>query len=437
MPTRPSGQGRRILVFVFACLTCAISACASTPAADNGTLNSPAPTVTVPVVLPVTISLAGNFSRERLAALDELIARYENLHPEVRIEVVRAPKDIGRRHAWVTERLDGGDTSLDILVLEATWPAEMAAGGNLVPLQEQLEALGINAGDFLSGTIQANQLEGDLVGLPWSADVGLLYYRRDLLEAHGALPPANWDQLQQLALEIKDGGDLQAGYLWQGAAGEDLTCNTLEQIWSQGGDLIDEQGNVVFDSPQTISALDQMLGSVVTGASPVDTASQDDGSTLAGFRNSEAPFLRHWVSAWEYLDSEDSPVAGRVGIAPLPVGCLGGQSLSLSRHSLHPEMALAFMAYLAAYEQQAHMALAASQPPSLAEAYEDNTLLESAPLLQALAPALSRARPRPSLASYALISEVVSTEVNRMLAGEQDAQTTSANAQDHIESLIR
>lgn len=437
MPTEPSGQGHTLLALVLAFLTCALSACTSTPTSDHGTPSDPAPTVTVPVALPVTISLAGNFSRERLAALDELVARYENLHPEVRIEVVRAPKDIGRRRDWFAERLDEGDTSLDILVLEATWPAEMAARGNLVPLQDQLGALRIDAGDFLPGTIQANQLEGSLVGLPWSADGGLLYYRRDLLEARGALPPATWDQLQQLALEIKDREDLQAGYLWQGTAGEDLTCNTLEQVWSQGGNLIDGQGNVVFDSSQTRSALDQMLRLVASGASPVGTASQDDGSSLAGFRNGDAPFLRHWVSAWEYLDSEDSPVADLVGIAPLPVACLGGQSLSLSRHSLHPELALRFMAYLAGYDQQAHMALAANQPPSLTGAYEDDALLESAPFLEALAPALAEARPRPSLANYAQISEVVYTEVNRMLSGEQDAATTSANVQQRTEALIR
>ncbi len=399
--------------------------------------SGPAPTVTVPIPLPITLSLAGNFSRERLAALDELIARYEALNTDVKVEVVRAPKDSVQRREWVADRLGKGDTSLDILLLDATWPAEFAAGGSLVPLEERSESLGIEPSAFLPGTIQANEFRGHLVALPWVADAGLLYYRRDLLDAYGYDPPSTWADLQQVALGITEREGLPEGYVWQGTADENLTCNTLEQIWSHGGDVFDSDGNIVFDSPQTRSALEQMRDLVASGASPRDIADYDDGSSLAAFRNGDSAFMRHWSTTWDYVNSEDSPVAGKVGMAALPASCLGGQSLALSSHSLHPEQALQFMAFLAGYEQQAHMALAANQPPVLTAAYEDVALLERSPLLEILATVLVDAKSRPSLAEYALLSEAIHTEVNSMLAGDQGAETTAANIQRGIESILR
>ena len=178
-----------------------------------------------------------------------------------------------------------------------------------------------------------------------------------------------------------------------------------------------------------------MLDLVASGASPTDIASSDAESSLATFLNGEAAFMRHWSTAWDYVSSQDSQVKESVGLTTLPSSCLGGQSLALSRHSLHPDRALHFIAFLAGYEQQIHMALQANQPPSLAAAYMDVALRGQSPLLEVLGVAVARAQGRPSVADYALVSEAVYSEVNRMLAGHQDAQTTADNIQQRIEAI--
>ena len=424
------------LLPVLLVLLAGATACGSTPAQDSPSPGEPAPTVTVPIPLPITISLAGNFSRERLAALDALIARYEAIHSEVRVEVVRAPKDSIQRRAWIRERLDDEDTSLDIYLLDATWPAELAAAGHLTPLEELAEALGIAQTAFLPGMAEANELQGNLVALPWAADAGLLYYRSDLLEEYGYDAPLTWAQLQSAASDVKEGGGPAQGYVWQGVASENLTCNTLEHIWSRGESPPHEDDRFVFDSPQTRTALEQMLELVESGTSPSDIANYDEGSSLATFLRGDALFMRHWAGAWEYVNSQESPVKGRVGVAALPSSCLGGQSLALPIYSQHPDQALQFMAFLSGYEQQIHMAREASQPPVLAAAYEDTTLLGHFPLLEALSNTLAHAKPRPALVEYAQISEAVYTEVNRMLAGRQDAETTAVNVQQRIDVIL-
>ena len=49
---------------------------------------------------------------------------------------------------------------------------------------------------------------------------------------------------------------------------------------------------------------------------------------------------------------------------------------------------------------------------------------------------LDQARPRPRSAVYPQISEAIYSEVNRMLAGEQDAGETAARIQERIEAAL-
>jgi multiple sugar transport system substrate-binding protein len=391
--------------------------------------------VTVPVELPTTLALAGRFSAQTLEVLDKQIARFEAGNSDARVELVRAPKGTDRWREWIATRLSEGDSSVDILLLNATWPAEFAAGGGLVPLDGHLKAQGVDVGAFLPNTIEANTLGGQLVALPWTADAGLLYYRGDLLERHGYSPPATWADLQRIALDVKDKEGLPKGFVWHGAADENLTCSTLEFLWHHGGDVLDEAGDVVFESPEARAALQQMSDFVASGASPQDVATTDDWQAITSFKNGEAVFLRSWLHAWEYLSSEDSAVAGQVGIAPLPAACLGGQSLALSGHSNQPDKALRLMAFLTGYEQQVEMALAARQPPVLKAAYQDANLLAQDPRFRVLQPILSHARSRPSVPTYAQLSEAIYSEVNQMLAGAQGVEATAIKIQNRIESI--
>ena len=83
------------------------------------------------------------------------------------------------------------------------------------------------------------------------------------------------------------------------------------------------------------------------------------------------------------------------------------------------------------------MAVAAGQPPVLRAAYQDANLVGQMPLLEVLGPAFSAARVRPSLPEYAQISDATAENVNRMLASEQDIQSTADGIEAEIRSVLR
>jgi multiple sugar transport system substrate-binding protein len=416
---------------------CGLASCGSASPGPAAEPDDQIPTVTVPADLPIIVSIAGRFSNRTLAALDEQIAGFEAENPGIRVEVVRAPRDPAQRRKWIETGLGEGDTSIDIYVLDATWPSDLAAEGELIALDQRLAAQGIRLGAFLPGTLQANSLDGHLMALPWTADSGLLFYRRDLLDRFGYGPPATWEELQRLSLEIKAGERIPNGFVWQGAADEDLTCNTLEHVWSRGIAQPNAPGGGLVDSTETREALGQMRELVDSGASPQDVAAYDRWAAQTAFRNGEAIFLRDWYAAWESLNDVESPVAGQIGLAPLPAGCLGGQSLGLSIYSLHPDKAIQFMTFLTGYDQQVQLATSAGLLPSLKAVYDDEATLATLPILEVVRAALAVAEPRPSVVGYALFSEVVYTEVHKMLAGQQDIGTTAENMKRGIDPLVR
>ena len=87
-----------------------------------------------------------------------------------------------------------------------------------------------------------------LVAMAYPADIGLLFYRTDLLRQYGYRdPPKTWDELERMAARIQAGERAKGngefwGFVWQGAAGEALTCNALEWQASEGGGQIIEPG---------------------------------------------------------------------------------------------------------------------------------------------------------------------------------------------------
>jgi len=395
----------------------------------------------VPFELPVTIAITGRFDDQTLAILDEQIAIFEEQNPDIKVAILDAPRRESRRHESFVLQLGEGDTSRDIYALETTWLAEFDANGWLTDLREYLDnarstPYKIRLEDLIPATIQANSIDGRLVALPWLVDGGLLYYRQDVLEQYGYEPPTTWEQVQRIALEVKS-EDLPYGLVWQGAAYESLTCSTLEFVWASGGEVLDGAGNAVFDSEETRGGLQQMTDFIEQGISPPEVTTYDEAMALAAFQSGDALFMRNWTYAWDRLQNPESPLAGRVGLAPLPASCLGGQSLALSTHSLHAEQAFRFMAFLVGYEQQLQIAQQGIQPPALQTVYQDPKLLATDPVFEDLLAGLSNSRPRPQSPAYLEISEAIYTEVNRMLQGKQGTAETAENVQHRTESAIQ
>lgn len=107
---------------------------------------------------------------------------------------------------------------------------------------------------------------GEPKGMQFTTDVRVMFYRKDLIDS----PPASWDEVLRVGQGL--GGDVDAFLFPAGRDEATMTTTLLPFFWSQGGELLDEEGNPLFGEGANREAMLNSLGfiqeSVRSGITP-------------------------------------------------------------------------------------------------------------------------------------------------------------------------
>jgi multiple sugar transport system substrate-binding protein len=361
------------------------------------------------------------------------LERFQALHPGMPVEVRTTPDAADIRHQLYVQWLNAHAVEPDVLQLDVIWTPEFAAAGWILPLdrfQPHLE-------DFFEATLAANRWRGQLYALPWFIDVGMLYWRTDLVTT----PPADFSALRGQA----EARTVPYGFVWQGARYEGLVTVFLEHLGGFGGRILDDDGRVVVDSEAAVRALEYMIDAVRDQAVPRDVLGWQEEQTRFAFQNGQALFMRNWPYAVALLnDASQSTVAGRFGVAPMPAGpggrptaALGGSQLAVNARSPHPELAYALMEFLLAPEQMLERARLAGQYPSRRAMYDQPELAEVLELPPAeVRRIIEAATPRPATPVYSELSESLQIHLHRALSGQERPRDALSLAAAEMRRLL-
>jgi trehalose/maltose transport system substrate-binding protein len=363
------------------------------------------------------------------AELDQILAARFTEDTGINVNVIAKPQDATENYAVYQRFFQAQSQDVDVMMLDVIWPAAFAP--HLVDLSAALSA---EAGQHYESIVQNNTVNGQLIAMPWFADFGMLYYRTDLLQEYGFdAPPATWDELEQMAQTIQEGERAEnanfAGFVWQGAAYEGLTCNALEWVASAGGDIVTD-GQVSINSPEAIEMLTRAQGWIGT-ISPQGVTSYREEDARNIFQGGNAAFMRNWPYAYAAASQDDSPIAGNFGVAPLPtsgeggqnVGTVGGWQLGVSRYSQNQEAAIEFVRYMTSPEVQTYRAVVGSYIPTIDAVATDPQVVEAMPFLENLADVVRVTRPSNALGeNYNQGSTIVFQGVSRILQGQSPEQ---------------
>lgn len=365
------------------------------------------------------------------------LARFGAAHPEIAVELHPTPDAADLRHQLYVQWLNAGAAEPDVLQIDTIWTAEFAAAGWLLPL----DRFSPDVDGFFAATVAANRWNGALFALPWFADVGMLFYRTDLVPK----PPQTFDELRAFAAEAQRDHGIDAGIVWQGARYEGLVTTFLERLGGTGGRILSPDGDVVVDSPESVAALGTLQRELAEGVAPPAVLSYHEEEARLVFQNGRAVFMRNWPYALALLDDpSQSAVAGRVGIAPMPSGpggrataALGGSQLAINARTRHPEVAYALVAYLTAPAQMRERAEVVGQYPTRPSLYDDPAM---AAFLRAPAADIRQivaaAEPRPVTPVYSELSERLQVELHRALTGQKAADRALGDAAQGMRSLL-
>jgi trehalose/maltose transport system substrate-binding protein len=365
-----------------------------------------------------------------------------------RVAVVSAPSSSSERLALFQQLLAAGADDIDVFQIDVVWPGLLAS--HLIDLRPYV---GDAPAAHFPAIVANDTVDGRLVAMPWFASVGVLYYRKDLLDKHGEPVPETWEALTASAERIQAaeraaGNEGLWGFVWQGRAYEGLTCNALEWVASSGGGtLVDAKGKVTIDNPRAAEAIDRAAGWVGT-ISPQGVLNYAEEEARGLFQSGNALFMRSWPYAWSLAQGEDSPIKGKVGVTAVPKGgpngrhaaALGGWQLAVSRYSKHPKEAAALVAYLTSLEVQKERAIAGAFNPTIPALYQDPEILKAAPFFATLSATLASAVARPSAVTggkYNQVSSAFWNAVHGVLSGREKAGAGLKRLQGRLDRLSR
>ncbi len=298
---------------------------------------------------PVTLTLLEEWSNKTFSEARQRELQQFTRETGIRVSLLPSPESARQRLTLWRELLETGASVPDVYGIDVIWPGMLAEYfvdlkpyfANEVSLQFPAIATGYS-------------VDNKLVAMAFRADIGLLYYRTDLLQQYGYLePPRTWDELETMAARIQAGERAKGknqfwGFVWQGAADEVLTRDALEWQAAEGVGRIIEEDHAIS---------------------------------------------RNWPSAYVDSQAPGSPIRNKFGTALLPggkggrVGTFGGWGLAVSRFSAHPREALELVRYLTRRDVQVNRSRLLAQPPTLPELYNLPEVLEPNPRFELLSQA--------------------------------------------------
>jgi trehalose/maltose transport system substrate-binding protein len=336
-------------------------------------------------VEPVTITFLDpegllDLGNHRLVS-DEYLKEFTQ-ETGIRVNHLPTPQDDRAQFQLESELLKSGGSTPDVYGVDTIWSGALSQ--YLIDLKPYFAAA-LQSQD--PEVLASYMIQGKLVAMPYHPNLGVLYYRTDLLLKYGySRPPRTWDELEKMAVRIQKGERARGnknfwGFIWPGTNGEPLSCMGVEWLAGAGGGrIIESDRKISINNPNAIHAWER-AARWVGWISPPGVLSYTDWDVLNGFWISgNAAFMRGWADYFQ-LHPPGTPFRQKAGVTSIPAGqgarssTLGGYALGVSRASAHRPEAVKLVKFLTEKQAQYEGAYARSEPLNQLQFYELPSML--------------------------------------------------------------
>ncbi|MFW9881974.1 MAG: extracellular solute-binding protein, partial [Candidatus Thorarchaeota archaeon] len=228
--------------------------------------------------------------------------------------------------------LQGGTATSDVIAIDTVWTAPFADNGWIINLDEYIADGELDV--YGSGIVASCEYKGSFYAYPYFMNLGVLYYRKDLLDLHlttwSEADFDTWEELNETANYILsnatgllDNPDL-AGYIGQLDAYEGGVVNFFEWIGSNGVlDAVTSTGDVNIDTEAVNEAMTFIKALVSPQYQTPQTGDwiiprfglvMDEASSANFWLQNNSIFLRQWPYVFPLSEGNNMDF----GIAPLP-----------------------------------------------------------------------------------------------------------------------
>ncbi|MDD4075764.1 MAG: extracellular solute-binding protein [Eubacteriales bacterium] len=401
-----------------------VAAAEPAPAAEPAAAAEPAPAAE-PAASTERVVIKFAAQGDSTPATQAVVDAYNASQEAYTVEWVDMTNDSGAMREQILTSMQSGSSDYDVLSMDVVWAGEFAAAGYIEPIDQLMKADGLKVSQFNAGSMTAGNYNAKQYTLPFFPDLGLLYFRKDVVSAEDAAKLVSGDytyaDLTAMAETYKGQGDTTDGIVFQGKLGECLVCNLTEYT------------NGWTDVEGGLTAMKAMVDS---GAAPADILNYAEGETANSFVKGASVFARNWPYQWGVIASEGTIKQDQVDVAPLPGGStVGGWLLGINKNSVNKEGAWDFMKFVATAEGQKIMSVQGGYLPGFNETLKDADVIASNAMLSmpGFQNALATTISRPVSAQYSKAADAIMNAGHAYLSGGSEL----AAAVSEIEAALQ
>jgi len=359
------------------------------------------------------------------AVWDSVIASFQESHPGATVTIETQPWD-DRRQKLLSAI--GSGRGPDVFYINPDMIELFANSEAIVPISDFVtdEELAI----YNPGTLIPS--EGKLYALPILQNSIVYIYNTDLVSSIGLDPaalPTTIAEFEEWATIAKENDLFISSW-----SGNTATSGLTALIWQFGGELYDDTGNVIIDSPETVEAMAFLKKMYDEGWIPPDSITAGDDTNTELFRSQKVLAMltdgnRFYGSQETYIDNfvwAFGPVLE--GKRQVTSGTVG--SYAVSANAEDPSLAVEWLKHVTNEENSVAINKAVGYLPPLTNAptyYEGEegfqTLLERAALAQVdpIYPSSSQA--------YLILAE----EAQAIMTGSKTPEEGVASMQERMD----
>lgn len=257
-----------------------------------------------------------------------------NEHSDADLELERDHRPLPEIHEQLVETGDVADGTYDLFLCLSDWLPALADDGLLTPLDDRLAD--DPPADWPSGWADSMRdlvaYDGTTYGVPYHDGPEIFHYRQDLFEsveeqeafreAYGRPlhVPKTWTEFLEVAeFFTRPDDDLWGTVVAALPDGHNNVYDFLIQLWSRGGEVIDDRGRPAFDSDAGREAL-QFYRDLVHEHEVVPPEVTEMESVEAGqfYADGKAAMMWNWAGFGAMAEAPDSAVFGNANYGLIP-----------------------------------------------------------------------------------------------------------------------
>ena len=286
----------------------------------------------------------------------QAIEDFEAENPDIRIELQFAGPD--QIVETMVAALSAGAGALDVFQPNPAVGFLLGAEGQLLPLNDMVEEMG--GDEYFLGGENFLKLGDDIYGVPFGGGLAMVWYRTDLFEQEGIPIPETLEEFEAAAehftREFNPDSPTEYGVTVPLGHHGATWLFGAPFLYGFGGEIFDENLNVVFDSPETVAAVDWYSSlAPYTSEAAIGYAWGDLIDTFLTEQSAMTFYMGRPLGR-AYLNAPH--LVGNIGVFPYPTDNIKATFSDPSYYAInaateHPEEAQRWVKYLLSPEVSA------------------------------------------------------------------------------------